>query len=566
MPNAAYSLTKTTPAIDGPLMLIIMDGVGLYKGAAEGYDGNALDQAEAPTLKKLLAQCPLKTALKAHGTAVGMPSDDDMGNSEVGHNAMGAGRVFDQGAKLVAGAIASGQLFRGQAWQELIGSADQPGLARKHQSAVHFIGLLSDGNVHSHIDHLLAMIDQCQAAGVQRLYVHPLLDGRDVEKQSALTYVEQLEQKLKSIDPTGSQYAIASGGGRMQITMDRYEADWSMVERGWQTHVLGAGTLYPSTTTAIESLRASVPGIIDQDLPPFVISRPGQPEEPLAPIQDNDIVIFFNFRGDRAIEISRAFTEAQFDKFDRVRFPGVHYAGMMEYDGDLKMPPRFLVEPPAIDRTVSEYLVRNGVHQYALSETQKYGHVTYFWNGNNSEKFDRALEDWQEIPSDRISFDKAPRMKADEITDQLIQALDSGRYRFLRVNYANGDMVGHTGSLDAAVAAVEAVDQGIARLLASGAKQNCTFMITADHGNCDQMYEIDKKTGAAKLDASGQPIPKTSHTLSPVPLLITGGNADRFTIDLTVQNPGLGNLAATILTLLGFAPPPEYLPSVVKPV
>ncbi len=561
----SFLLEKENPGKINPVLLVILDGVGIYDGMSQGYPGNALDRANAPVFKGLLEQAPVRTLLQAHGKAVGLPSDEDMGNSEVGHNAMGAGRVFTQGAKLVTAAIETRELFTGRSWMDLIGNRHQPGLALQDGSArsVHFLGLLSDGNVHSHIKHLMAMIRECAQQGVARLYVHILLDGRDVEEISAHRYIDELETLLAELDPQRERYLIASGGGRMKVTMDRYEADWDMVKLGWQTHVAGKGPMFSSTREAIEVLRQANPGVTDQDLPAFVIGKRG---EAIGTIQDDDIVIFFNFRGDRGIEISRAFTEEPFSEFVREPMVKVHYAGMMEYDGDRKIPPRYLVEPPAIDRTVSEYLAHNGIAQFAISETQKYGHVTYFWNGNNSEKFHQELETWQEISSDRVSFDQKPRMKADEITDALIDAMETGRFQFLRVNYPNGDMVGHTGVLEAAVAAIEAVDQNLDRLLARADELGYTVMVTADHGNCDQMIEIDKKTGAAKKNTEGKFIPKTSHTLSPVPFLLTGKDADSWQLSPAGQlqaKPGLGNIAATILKLLGFEKPEDYLPSLV---
>jgi len=311
------------------------------------------------------------------------------------------------------------------------------------------------------------------------------------------------------------------------------------------------------------TLRREHPGVIDQDLPPFVIHD--ETGSPVGPIVDGDVVVFFNFRGDRAIEISRAFTEDDFSRFDRGRRPRVSYAGMMEYDGDLGIPTRYLVEPPAISRTVSEYLVHNGVAQLATAETQKFGHVTYFWNGNNSEKFDPELEDWIEVPSDVIPFERAPAMKAPEVCSVVVDALRQGRHRFIRVNFANGDMVGHTGVLEAAVEAMEVVDRCLGRLEEVVAEVGGTMIVTADHGNLDMMLEVDKKTGQVKLDRDGEPVVKTSHTLSPVPWLLVGEDADRFEANPRVEQPGLGNLAATILMLLGFELPPDYLPPLIVP-
>ncbi len=542
----------------GPLVLAILDGVGI--GA--GDEADAVKLARTPTLDRLWAP-GVRTQLRAHGTAVGLPSDDDMGNSEVGHNALGAGVVHVQGAALVGRAIASGALFEGATWRELIERC------RRHRSGLHFIGLLSDGNVHSHVDHLEALLAGAVRAGVERVYAHVLLDGRDVPPHSALTYLERLEAFLAGLRSGGVEARIASGGGRMQVTMDRYEADWRIVERGWQAHVLGLGRRFPSARVAVETLRAESPGIIDQDLPPFVIGDPDADAgagAPVAPIRDGDAVVLFNFRGDRAIELSRAFDDDEFDKFDRVRRPDVIYAGMMEYDGDLHIPRRYLVSPPQIERTMGEMLARTGVPQLAISETQKYGHVTYFWNGNKSGMFDDATETYVEIPSDRVPFEQRPWMKAAEITDRLIAELRGGRHRLARVNYANGDMVGHTGNFDAAVVAVEAVDLQLARLVRVVDELGGVLVVTADHGNADEMYQR-KKDGSIERDRhSGVPVAKTSHTLNPVPLTIHDpARGDRYEIDpARADGAGIASVTATCLELLGFQAPAEFAQSLVR--
>ena len=542
--------------VPGPLVLAILDGVGLYRGRAEGYPANAFDLAFTPNLDRLFATAPVFLRLAAHGLAVGLPSDADMGNSEVGHNAMGAGRIFEQGAKLVDQAIASGALFRGPVWQRLVRNVIENG------STFHLIGLLSDGNVHSHIRHLEALLDRLAVDGVRRIRVHPLADGRDVDPVTYHVYLDRLERALAELAKAGVDAAVASGGGRMRITMDRYNADWEMVRRGWQTHVLGEGRGFQSAQHAVSELRASQPGVIDQDLPPFVVVD--SDGRPLGPIVDGDSVVFFNFRGDRALEISRAFTEPGFAEFDRGRWPRVQYAGMMEYDGDLRIPEAYLVEPPAISRTVSEYLVHNGVSQLAVAETQKFGHVTYFWNGNNSEKFDATREEWVEIPSDKIAFELAPAMKAREVCQVVVDRLARNTHRFLRINFANGDMVGHTGVLAAAVAAMEVVDECVGILERAVAAANGTLIVTADHGNLEMMWEVDDATGKVKRRAGGAPVIKTSHTLNPVPWLLTGVAADRFEAERAVEHPGLGNLAATLLLLLGFSAPEDYLPALIR--
>jgi 2,3-bisphosphoglycerate-independent phosphoglycerate mutase len=542
--------------ITGQLLLVILDGVGLYRGRSEGYDGNAFDLAATPNLDRLFAEAPVFLQLKAHGTSVGLPSDSDMGNSEVGHNAIGAGRIFEQGAKLVSQAIASGSLFTGPTWRRLVDRVKETG------GSFHLIGLLSDGNVHSHIDHLEALIRRLASEGVGKIRIHPLADGRDVDPVSFHLYLDRLEGLLREVSEGGVDARVASGGGRMQITMDRYEADWAMVRRGWATHVAGKGRGFSSAAEAVAVLRKENPGVIDQDLPPFVVTA--EDGQPVGPVRDGDSVVFFNFRGDRAIEISRAFTEPGFTHFERDPNPDVLFAGMMEYDGDLNIPPRYLVSPPAISRTLSEYLVHNGVSQLAIAETQKFGHVTYFWNGNNSEPFDPRLEDWIELPSDQIPFDQKPEMKAREVCDEVVKDLESRGHRFIRVNFANGDMVGHTGFLEAAVRAMEVVDECMGRLETAVREAGATMIVTADHGNLDMMWDVDRETGAAKIDADGKPVVKTSHTLSPVPWCMVGESANRFRINTAISEPGLGNIAATILTLLGFEAPGDYLPPLIE--
>ncbi|MDR1585906.1 MAG: 2,3-bisphosphoglycerate-independent phosphoglycerate mutase, partial [Treponema sp.] len=495
----------------GPVVLVIMDGVGYGKYK----EGDAVADSKMYHLTAIRAKSP-NTKLRAHGTAVGLPSDEDMGNSEVGHNAMGCGRVFSQGAKLVSKSIETGALFEGKAWKEI--SANAAGkTAAGRPATLHFIGLFSDGNVHSHLDHLKAMIKQAKKDGVKRVRVHALFDGRDVGETSALEYIDPFESFLKEISSGGFDAKIGSGGGRMWITMDRYGADWSMVDRGWQTHVLGNARQFSGAREAVETYRREYPGIIDQDLKEFVVAENGKP---IGAIEDGDSVVYFNFRGDRALEITAAFEEDKFDKFDRGRRPNVCYAGMMEYDGDLHVPRRYLVSPPSIDRTLGEYLAATGVRTLAISETQKYGHVTYFFNGNRTGKFNEKLEDYVEIKSDVVPFEQRPWMKCAEITDRVIEAVGSGKYDFIRLNYPNGDMVGHTGVYQAVVCSMEAMDIQLGRLAKAAAEAGAIMLITADHGNSDDMYEHDKKSGAVLLKEDGSPRAKTSHSLNPVPCIL----------------------------------------------
>ena len=516
-----------------PIVLVVRDGVG--KG--DGGSGDAVAVAKTHTLDRLLATCP-HTYLKAHGTAVGLPSDEDMGNSEVGHNALGCGQVYSQGAKLVGESIDTGALYESATWKDLVANAQD--------KAMHFIGLLSDGNVHSNISHLIALLRQAHKEGVKKAYCHVLLDGRDVPATSSPEYVAQLEAVLAELNTEGCDYAIASGGGRMQVTMDRYEANWSMVELGWKTHVLGEGRQFASALEAIETYRNET-GALDQDLPAFVVARNGQP---VAKIANGDSVILFNFRGDRAQEISLAFDRKDFDKFERPGYEGVKFAGMLQYDADLNIPENYLLQPPVITNTLTEVMVAAGINEYAVSETQKYGHVTYFWNGNRSGKVCEELETYEEIPSDVIPFDQAPAMKSKEITEKLVAAMASKKFGFLRCNYPNGDMVGHTGVMDAVITGMECVDAGLAAIIEAADQYGYTVLITADHGNADQMTETKK----------GKTSVRTAHSLNPVPFIIYDKEK---TYTVKEGNYGLANVAPTVVKMMGLTAPECWEDSMV---
>ncbi len=535
--------------VEGPVLTIVMDGVGI----APDTEANAVSKAFTPTLDMIMSKYPC-VKLKAHGTAVGLPTDDDMGNSEVGHNALGSGQVFAQGAKLVSESIANGKMFASSTWQNIVANV------KNNNSTLHFIGLFSDGNVHSHIDHLKAMIDRAKVENVKKVRIHILIDGRDVGETSALEYILPFEEYLDTLRTSDFDIMIASGGGRMVITMDRYEANWSMVELGWKTHVLGEGRQFCCAKKAVEAYREEYK-VIDQDLPPFVIAKDGTP---VGTINDGDSVIFYNFRGDRAIEISKAFDDKEFTKFDRVRYPSVVYAGMLEYDGDLHIPSNYLVNPPEITNTMGEYLADNGISQLAISETQKYGHVTYFWNGNKSGKFSDELETYIEVPSDVVPFEQRPWMKCAEITDKLIECLESGKYTTLRVNFPNGDMVGHTGNILATRCSMEALDLQLKRILDVVDKLKGVALITADHGNADEMYELDKK-GMPKQNKDGSYKAKTSHTLNPVPFIIYDNYySDKYTVKADNGEFGLSNVAATCVNFLGYEAPNMWDASIVE--
>ena len=537
MALALQRLEPFTPRT-GPLLLVIADGVGI----APADPSNAVTMANAPRLDALTTS-ELSTQLLAHGPAVGLPSDDDMGNSEVGHNALGAGRIFAQGAKLVNAALHSGALFDSKVWQAVV----EHGRA----ATLHFIGLHSDGNVHSHIDHLHHLAEAAAEQGVTRCRVHILLDGRDVGARSALDYIAQTEQVLQKINEHyGADYRIGSGGGRMTITMDRYNADWPMVQRGYDCHTHGIGRHFTSATEAVETMYAESDAG-DQYLGAFVIV--GDDDLPVGTMHDGDAVVLFNFRGDRAIEITRAYEDPDVSEIDRGSKPKVYFAGMLQYDGDLHLPTNYLVEPPAINDTMSEYLCAEGVRSFAISETQKFGHVTYFWNGNRSGYLDENLETYVEIPSDNVEFNTTPAMKLREITDRTIELLRSGDYQFGRVNFPNGDMVGHTGDLAATIEAIEVLEESVGRLLDVIDELDGVLVFTADHGNADIMY----------TEKDGLRSPKTSHTLSPVAFAIHDpGFAGDYRMAPS-DDAGLSNVAATLINLLGFEAPATYRPSLI---
>lgn len=523
----------------GPVVTVVMDGMGL--GPKE--ENNGVYMAYTPLLDELL-EGGLVTKLQAHGKAVGLPSDDDMGNSEVGHNALGAGRIFAQGAQLVNEALETGALFQGDAWREVRRRADAGG-------TLHLIGMVSDGNVHSNLRHLNTILGQCRSEGMATVRVHALLDGRDVSPKSALDYLGPLEEQLATMSTEGRDYCVASGGGRMIVTMDRYGADWRIVERGWQIHVLGKGRRFSSACEAIRTYYEEDPDMMDQYMEGFVVERGG---DPVGPITDGDAVLFFNFRGDRAIELSRAFDEEDFSDFVRGPRPEVFFAGMMQYDGDAKIPKHYLVEPPLIERTLGEYLCSAGVRSFAISETQKFGHVTYFWNGNKSGYLDKRLEKYVEIESDRITFDLRPWMKASEITDQVIEVIQGGQYKFIRLNYPNGDMVAHTGVPLAVRMAVETVDLMLKRILRALEKAQGIAVITADHGNADCMW----------TESGGKRTAMVAHTKNPVPFIVKDySGTDQFSLK-NVEGPGLANVAATLLNLLGFEAPEDYKTSLLQ--
>ncbi|MBA0647397.1 hypothetical protein Goklo_015284 [Gossypium klotzschianum] len=476
-----------------------------------------------------------------------------MGNSEVGHNALGAGRIFAQGAKLVDLALASGKIYDGEGFKYISESFEK--------GTLHLIGLLSDGGVHSRLDQLQLLLKGASEHGAKRIRVHVLTDGRDVLDGSSVGFVETLENDLAKLREKGVDARIASGGGRMYVTMDRYENDWDVVKRGWDAQVLGeAPHKFKNAVEAVKKLRENAN---DQYLPPFVIVDDNN--KAVGPIVDGDAVVTINFRADRMVMLAKALEYQDFNKFDRVRFPKIRYAGMLQYDGELKLPSRFLVSPPEIDRTSGEYLVHNGVRTFACSETVKFGHVTFFWNGNRSGYFNPQMEEYVEIPSDvGITFNVQPKMKALEIGEKARDAILSGKFDQVRVNIPNGDMVGHTGDIEATVVACKAADEAVKMILDAIEQVGGIYIVTADHGNAEDMVKRNK-SGEPLLDKNGDLQILTSHTCQPVPIAIGGpGLAPGVRFRSDVPNGGLANVAATVMNLHGFVAPNDYETTLIE--
>ncbi|KAJ0610137.1 putative phosphotransferase (phosphomutase) [Helianthus annuus] len=534
------------------IAVVVLDGWG--EASPDKY--NCIHVAETPTMDSLKTTAPDRWRLvRAHGTAVGLPTEDDMGNSEVGHNALGAGRIFAQGAKLVDLALASGKIYEDEGFSYIKESFAN--------NTLHLIGLMSDGGVHSRLDQLQLLLKGASERGAKRIRVHVLTDGRDVVDGTSVAFAETLEKDLAELRGKGIDAQVASGGGRMYVTMDRYENDWEVVKRGWDAQVLGeAPHKFKNVVEGIKKLREA-PNANDQYLPPFVIVDDNG--KPVGPIMDGDAVVTFNFRADRMTMLAQALEYEKFDKFDRVRFPKIRYAGMLQYDGELKLPNHYLVSPPLIERTSGEYLVNNGIRTFACSETVKFGHVTFFWNGNRSGYFNKELEEYVEIPSDSgITFNVQPKMKALEIGEKARDAIISRKFDQVRVNIPNGDMVGHTGDIEATVVACKAADQAVKMILDAIEQVGGTYVVTADHGNAEDMVKRNKK-GEPLVDKDGKVQIQTSHTLQPVPVAIGGpGLAAGVKFRKDVPNGGLANVAATVMNLHGFVAPDDYETTLIE--
>ncbi len=528
---------------DGPIVLAILDGVGL---APDG-GGNAVSKARTSWLGRVAREY-FHEALEASGEAVGL-LENQMGNSEVGHNTMGAGRTFQQGIAHIEKAFRDGTVFKSEAWQSAIrrvleGEVDKSSEVCYNGEMVsrtlHFAGIFSDGGVHSHISHLERMIERAYEEGVRRMRVHAIFDGRDVAPRSEPGYIERFEKfAAKFVD---ADIRIASGGGRMTTVADRYENDWQVVKRGWDMMVEGEAKYYfPTATEAINMMRRIDPDVQDQYLPAFVVVD--ENEQPVGQIKKGDALIYFDFRADRAIEIAQAFTYWDFPYFDRGDYTpnDVYFVGMTEYNSDTHVPEHRLIEPTEITETLNQFLGVHGVSQLACSETVKFGHITYYFNGNSYNKVEG--EEFVEVESYTEPFETRPWMKSAEITDAVLARMAD--FKFVRINYPGGDMVGHTANMEATIVAMEAIDLSLARLAAKVDELGGALIVVADHGNAEEL-----------LDEKG--VPKTSHTTNKVPCIFYDNTPNRYKYQMSgLEKPGLANVAATISILLGLEEYPK---------
>jgi 2,3-bisphosphoglycerate-independent phosphoglycerate mutase len=500
-----------------PLLLVVLDGWGLR---AE-RENNAIAVAGTPHMDALANEFP-HTKLRTSGLAVGLP-EGQMGNSEVGHTNLGAGRIVYQDLVRINRAVEDGSFFQNPVLLEAVRRA------RQGSGTVHLVGLFSDGGVHSHVDHLHALLELARREGVPRAFVHALLDGRDTPPKSGLEYMRAFERRVRE----ARHGEVATVMGRF-FAMDR-DKRWDRVEQAWRAMVLGDGHRAASGVAAIEEAYAREE--TDEFVKPTVVVNGAG--EPRGRVRDGDAVVFFNFRADRAREITRAFAQEGFHEFDVRERPRLsYYACMTEYDRTFGLPVAFAPDQPT--EIFPEVVARAGIAQLRCAETEKYAHVTFFFNGGREVQFDKEDRILVPSPRDVKTYDQKPEMSAREVTDKLVQAIDSRRYGFVVVNFANPDMVGHTGRLDAAVKAVKVVDECVGRLWAAARKAGMAMLVTADHGNCEMM--VDPQTGE----------PHTAHTLGPVPFILASPD---FRGAKLREEGVLADVAPTALEVMGLPKP-----------
>ena len=494
-------------------MLMILDGFGIN----ENEKGNAVKLANTPNIDKLMKTCPT-TVIHTSGLQVGLP-EGQMGNSEVGHTNIGAGRIVYQELTRITKSIENGDFF---SIPELVAAIEN---CKEHNSKLHILGLLSDGGVHSHMRHLFAILELAKRKDFEDVYVHCFLDGRDTPPASGENYIAKLEEKMKE-KGVGK---IASISGRF-YAMDR-DKRWQRIQKAYDALVNGVGNKATTAVSAIESSYQKE--VFDEFVEPTVIYSG---DEPVATIGENDSVIFFNFRPDRAREITRTLVDPEFNEFETKKL-NLYYVCFTQYDETLPNV-HIAFKPETLKNTFGEYISNKGLTQLRIAETEKYAHVTFFFNGGEEKQYpgeDRIL-----VPSPKVeTYDMQPEMSAEEVTQKVVEAIKSRKYNAIILNYANPDMVGHTGSLDAAIKAVEKIDECVQRVVEAVNEVEGTLIITADHGNAEQM--IDYKTGE----------PHTAHTTNPVPLILVGKDG------VKLKEGKLADLAPTMLEIMGLEKPEE---------
>ena len=495
-------------------MLMILDGFG----ENPKKEGNAVKLAKTPNIDRLMKEYP-NTKIAASGLAVGLP-EGQMGNSEVGHTNIGAGRIVYQELTRITKSIENGDFFSNE---ELVKAMEN---CKKNNSKLHILGLVSDGGVHSHIRHLFGLLEMAKRRDIEEVYVHCFLDGRDTPPASAESYIQELEEKMRK-KGVGK---IATVAGRF-YGMDR-DKRWNRIQKAYNAMVFGEGNKSTQVINAIESSYQKE--VFDEFVEPTVITNG---EKPVATIEDGDSVIFFNFRPDRAREITRSLVDPEFDGFE-VKPLDLYYVCFTQYDETI---PNVQVafKPEALVNTFGEYVSKKGLTQLRIAETEKYAHVTFFFNGGEEKQYEG--EDRILVPSPKVeTYDMKPEMSAYEVTQKVVEAINSEKYNCIILNYANPDMVGHTGSLSAAIKAVEAVDECVGKVITAIESQKANLIITADHGNAEQM--IDYKTGE----------PHTAHTTNLVPLILISEKEN-----VKLREGKLADIAPTLLELMGLEKPKE---------
>jgi len=510
-------------------VLCIVDGLGIN----ESKIGNAVAAADMANLKEAKLKYP-NALIKASGLEVGLADEKDPGNSEVGHNAIGSGQYIKQGLSLLNNAFETGKLYESEGWKKISSHAKK--------TKLNIIFLLSDGNTHSSLPHLLMLLDRCAKEGL-KVSIHALADGRDVATQSVLKYIDITRNKIKD---SGVNAKIATVGGRGKLFMDRYESNVNLYIDGIRVCAMGEALVVDDIHTAVKAEYAKNPTMTDETLNPYIL-------EPDWLIKNGDAVLILNYRGDRAVgtckmfERGRFLTPKQYSAIDKCVF-----AGVLQYDAEDNLPNIFLCTPPVIKNGLTEWLCKHKVRQYSVTETVKYGHLTYYFNGNRAAPFDTKLENWKEFTSDVLfnMYNKAPKMQTHKICDEVIDAIKSNKYDFIKTNFPNPDMVGHTGDFDATVIACKTVDECLGKLIKACEEQGTNLIILSDHGSAELMKNKDGT-------------PNSNHTNALVPfILIQNDGGKKFAIK--DGNFGLTNIASSICMLLGVKPSPHFNEALIK--